>query len=202
MKIKGLYVITIETDKYSHIDIALESLKAGASIIQYREKSKPLDNMIADCIAIKKICSKHNATFIVNDYFDLAMIVSADALHLGQHDTCIEEARKKFKGIIGISVSTVEEAIKARQKGADYLGVGPIFPTPTKTDAAPAIGLEGLRKIRNATTLPLIAIGSINKDNVREIYETGADGFAVISAIANSDNVYDATKELLNINAN
>jgi thiamine-phosphate diphosphorylase len=200
MKIKGLYFITIENKQNSHVDLAKKVLNAGCKIIQYREKEKSLKDKRSDCLIIKKLCDEHNALFIVNDDAALAAYVEADGVHLGQFDENIENAKIIVPDkIIGVSASTVEEAVIAGNEGAHYLGVGPVFPTPTKSDAVPPIGLENLSAICDATDLPVIAIGGIDKNNAREVYKAGARGIAVISAVTSSGNIDKATKELLEI---
>lgn len=136
--------------------------------------------------------------FIVNDRVNVALEIGADGLHIGQSDAALKEARKLLgpESIIGVSVETVDEALGAMAGGADYLGVGPIYPTGSKADAGAPIGLEGLAAIRAAVDLPLVAIGGISKDRATEVVRAGADGIAVISAITEADNMKAAAEDL------
>ncbi len=137
----------------------------------------------------------------MNDRVDVAAAVGADGVHLGQEDIPLEAARKMLgsMAIIGVSAACVEEAIEAERGGADYLGVGPIFPTPSKDDAGEPIGLDGLKEIRRAVNIPLIAIGGINQDNLEAVMEAGADGAAVISAVAGAEDMVAAARRLAQI---
>lgn len=200
MDIKGLYVITDENESYSHIDIAKKALKAGARIIQYREKHKSIDDKAIDCSAIKKLCQKNDAILIINDYSYLAAAVEADGVHIGQDDGSIEDAKKRIPDkIVGVSVSTVEEAIEAEKNGAHYLRVGPVFLTPLKDEVVPPIGLANLKVICDNTSLPVIAIGGINTNNAGEVYKAGASGIAFIPSAKSSKDIIKTTKELLEI---
>jgi thiamine-phosphate pyrophosphorylase len=135
---------------------------------------------------------------IINDRVDVAQAVAADGVHLGQKDMPLETAKGILGDtmIIGISAESLADAIAAEKGGADYLGVSPIYTTPTKTDTAPAIGLEGLREIRRAVRLPLVGIGGLNRANAAEVIRNGADGVAVVSAIVAADNPEAAAREL------
>jgi thiamine-phosphate pyrophosphorylase len=141
---------------------------------------------------------RSGAAFIVNDHPDIAMAVEADGVHLGQDDLPVEVARKLMGGsrIIGVSTHSVEQARAAQSAGADYIGFGPIFTTRTK-DAGPRQGIEGLRQVRKAVTLPVIAIGGINSGNLDEVLKAGADGVAVISAILSAPDPYDTAREMV-----
>ena len=139
-----------------------------------------------------------SAAFIVNDHPDIAMAVEADGVHLGQDDLPVEEARKLMGGsrIIGVSTHSVEQARAAQSAGADYIGFGPIFTTKTK-DAGARQGIEGLRQVRKAVTLPVIAIGGINGGNLDEVLRAGADGVAVISAILAAPDLHKAARGMV-----
>jgi thiamine-phosphate pyrophosphorylase len=136
--------------------------------------------------------------FFVNDRVDVAMAAGADGVHLGQEDLELEAARRLAGNemAIGISATTVEEARRAEEGGADYLGVGPVYATPSKADAARPIGLEGLRTIRDAVTLPIVAIGGITETNARQVFEAGANGIAVISAVTGDADMAGAVRRL------
>jgi thiamine-phosphate pyrophosphorylase len=135
---------------------------------------------------LRKLCDDFGATLIVNDRIDIALVCDADGVHVGREDIPAEDVKKIFDGIVGVSVSDIDEALKA-EKHADYLGVGPVFPTKTKVNSGKAIGIDGLARIAKAVSIPVIAIGSINVKNVLSVLKAGADGIAVISAIANSE---------------
>ena len=163
-------------------------MEAGIKIIQYREKNTPEHEILKTAKKLKTLTKKHNALLIINDHPKIAEQISADGIHLGQTDTNIKEAKKIFKGkIIGISAKTTQEAKQAQIDGATYLGIGPIFNTPTKKDAGTGIGLETLKQIKNHTTIPIVAIGAINKTNAKQVLKAGADSVAVISAIIGKD---------------
>lgn len=194
----SVYFITSNDFGYSHEEIALQALKAGIKTIQFREKRMSALEMLETARRIRKICDEFDATFIVNDHVDIAMISRADGVHVGQDDIPPEDIRRIFDGVIGVSVNTVDEALKA-EKHADYVGAGPVFRTETKKDARKAIGLEGLRGIVNAVSIPVVAIGSINPKNVIDVLETGVNGVAVISAIASAKSPESEARKLIEI---
>jgi len=178
-----------------------EAIDGGITIFQYREKgtaAKTGAEEIQFGKQLRTICKANHIPFIVNDNIDLAMQLEADGLHLGQGDTPIIEGRKRLSASfpIGISVSTVEEAVLAEQQGASYLGVGPIFPTETKPGKEP-IGIQTIREIKAKTNIPIVAIGGISKNVVPQIKEAGAAGISVISSISQAKNSKQAAQELL-----
>ncbi len=195
---KGLYFITSSDFKYSHEKLAEMALKAGIKIIQFREKKMSSKKMVEIAKKIRRLCNDYDATFIVNDRIDIALICDADGVHLGQDDIQIEDAKMIFDGIIGISVDNVEEALKAEKGGANYIGVGPVFPTSTKKDAGDVIGIDGLKNIKKVVSIPVVAIGGINRDNILQVSKY-ADCIAVVSAIANTEDPYSSARELLEI---
>jgi thiamine-phosphate pyrophosphorylase len=136
--------------------------------------------------------------FIVNDRLDVALACGADGVHLGQDDIRASVARQLAPPlfIIGVSVGTVDEAVRAERDGADYIAVSPVFPTASKDDAGPGHGLDALRKIRNTVTIPVIAIGGISRENAQDVIAAGADGVAVISAVVGSPDITRAAREL------
>ena len=147
---------------------------------------------------LKALCAEHNALFIMNDHPDLAVASGADGLHLGQEDLPVEEARKlmPIDMILGVSVHTVEQAKAAEGGGADYIAVGSMYPTRSKEKAV-VVGPERLREVRGAVSVPLVAIGGIDKDNAGEVAAAGADGVAVISAILGAEDVVGAAREII-----
>lgn len=158
-------------------------LEEGIRWLQYRGKDTSRKVQYRDCLIIRELTLKYNATFIVNDYIDLALATSADGVHLGQEDIPIEVAKKIFpQRMIGISTHGLEEALSAQSGGADYIGYGPIFPTVTK-DAGTPKGPQSIKEIKRYVKIPLIAIGGIKAENVIPVLEQGADGVAVSSGI-------------------
>ncbi|MCX7818925.1 MAG: thiamine phosphate synthase [Kiritimatiellae bacterium] len=157
----------------------------GVSVVQIREKTLGARAFLDAARSLRRLLDSLGRPLIVNDRLDIALACGAAGVHLGQDDLPCAEARRiaGSEFLIGVSVSTPEEAIAAERDGADYLGVSPVFDTPTKTDTPPAVGLEGLQRIREATSLPLVAIGGIHPSNAAEVIRAGADGVAVVSAI-------------------
>ncbi|GAI34067.1 unnamed protein product, partial [marine sediment metagenome] len=182
----GLYAIidTKALKELSHTEIASQVIRGGARTIQLRDKRLSKRELLPIAQQLKNLCAEHKVLFIVNDYLDLALATDADGLHLGQNDLPIKVARKllPIDKILGCSTTTIDQAITAEAEGADYIAVGSIYPTLFK-ETAKVVGLERLRQIRQAVTLPLVAIGGINKDNAGEVMAAGADSVAVISAI-------------------
>jgi len=194
-------MVTTEYQEKSHIDIASAAIKGGVSIIQYREKNKTSRELFDTASKLREITYQSGVKLIINDRADIALAVGADGVHLGQDDLSLKAARDMMGQdyIIGISATNFDEAVEAAREGADYIGLGPIFPTPSKEDAAPPIGLEGLRKVAGEINIPIVAIGGITIDNVAEVVDAGADGLAVISAVAATDDMVGATRILCEI---
>ena len=198
LEIKGLHVLTDRqlVEPRSVIEVIEMVIEGGATAIQLRDKDASDEEMIALGKKILELTTCR-VPFIVNDRVNVALVIGADGVHVGQSDMPAVEVRRLIgpDKILGVSVSTVAQAIKAQKDGADYLGVGPVFPTQTKTDADPPIGLSGLADIRKAVPLPIIAIGGINKKNAGQVMQF-ADGVAVISAVLSANNPLLATREL------
>jgi thiamine-phosphate pyrophosphorylase len=181
---KGYYFITdTGLSRQGNVSDVKNALAAGVRIVQYRAKEVSTRVMLAEAAELKKHC--RDALFLVNDRVDVALAVGADGVHLGQEDLPYETARDLLgpDKIIGITVSTREEALAAVRQGADYLGVSPIFFTRTKPDAGLPTGLPLLREIRKAVSLPLAAIGGITLDNAIEVIAAGADMICAISEV-------------------
>jgi thiamine-phosphate pyrophosphorylase len=166
--------------------------------VQLREKTCSTREFIAEARAVRDFLKSRGVPLIINDRVDVALAVGADGVHLGQGDMLLAEARAILgeSKVIGISAESLRDAVEAENAGADYLGVSPIFATPTKTDTAAPLGLEGLRAIRREVRLPLVAIGGLNAGNAAAVIAAGADGVAVVSAIAAADDPGLATREL------
>lgn len=198
-----LYVITDESiaGGLSHSEIAQRAIAGGADVIQLRDKTCGCLELHKVARALRSITKKTGTIFIVNDCLDVAIACSADGVHLGQDDIRIDVARQIAPPgfIIGVSVGSVDEALKAEREGADYIAISPLFSTSSKNNAGPGHGLDRLREIRRNVTIPIIAIGGIKPGNVREVIAAGADGVAVISAVVGSKDISAAARELKNL---
>lgn len=174
-----------------------DALKGGATFVQLREKTLDEAGFLAEAIELKKICAKYNVPFVINDNVGIALAMGADGVHVGQSDMEAGAVREKLgpDKILGVSAQTVEQALLAEARGADYLGVGAVFPTASKDDAA-EVSKETLKAICEAVSIPVIAIGGITQENVGELAETGIVGAAVISAIFGQKDIKKATAEL------
>lgn len=202
-----LYAITDRrwfNDNWYTIEKAVEeAILGGATIIQLREKELDFDAFFSEAVSIKKITEKYNIPLIINDNVDIAIACDADGVHLGQEDLIgknIAEIREKFgkNKIIGISANTLEEAVKAEQSGADYLGIDTPFSTATKLDYKNA-SFEQMKKITSSVKIPCVAIGGINAKTIPLLKNTGITGVAMISAIFSEKNIKQTTEKLLNI---
>lgn len=174
-----------------------EALKGGATFIQLREKELDDEAFLAEAIEIQALCRKYNVPFVINDNVEIARKINADGVHVGQSDMeagNVREILGKDK-ILGVSAQTVAQAILAEQRGADYLGVGAVFHTGSKSDAED-VSHETLKRICAAVNIPVVAIGGIGKHNVLELKGSGICGIAVISAIFAADDIQCATAEL------
>ncbi len=174
-----------------------KALKGGATFIQLREKNLDDESFYKEAVEIQSLCKKYHVPFVINDNVDIAVKINADGVHVGQNDMEALDVRAKLGSdkIIGVSAQTVEQALLAEKHGADYLGVGAVFPTGSKDDADD-VSHETLKAICDAVNIPVIAIGGITYDNVRELSGTGIVGIAVISAIFGAGDIEKATDEL------
>lgn len=172
----------------------------GVTMIQLREKNMDHREFLDEAVRIKKVCDEKGVTFIVNDDVKTALECDAHGVHVGQSDMQAEKARKILGDdkIIGVSASTVKQALDAQNAGADYIGVGAVFPTGTKSDAD-SVSLETLREICNAVAIPVVAIGGINCDNILKLKGTGISGVAVVSAVFAAEDVQKAAHKLLTL---
>lgn len=173
------------------------AIKGGATFIQLREKTLDEAHFLEEAKEIKELCKKYQVPFVINDNVDIALAMDADGVHVGQSDMEAGAVREKLgpDKIIGVSAQTVEQALLAEQKGADYLGVGAVFPTGSKDDAV-EVSHETLKAICEAVKIPVIAIGGISTGNVMELSGSGICGIAVISAIFAKPDIEAAAKEL------
>lgn len=177
-----------------------QALNAGCSIVQYREKHKAVKEMITEAELIKDLC-EYSAIFLVNNMVDVAVAVNADGVHIGQDDITYKHARAILgeEKIIGITVHNTKEAVEAEIKGADYIGLSPIFKTATKKDAGMACGIPMIREVRKHVTIPIVVIGGIDKKNISEVIMAGADAAVAISAVVCARDVYKETLEFIKI---
>ena len=194
----GLVIIDTQALKgRSHIEVASQAIRGGAKTVQLRDKLRSKKELLPVAQQLRNLCIEHNVLFIINDYLDLALASDADGLHLGQDDLPIKVARKllPMDKILGCSTTTVDQAITAESEGADYIAAGSIYPTSSKATAK-VVGLERLLQIRQAISLPLVAIGGITKDNAAEVLAAGVDSVAVISAILQAESPEEAARQI------
>lgn len=179
-------------------EVVRESLDGGVTFVQLREKDLDEENFLAEARELKDLCAEYKVPFVINDNVDIAIAMDADGVHVGQSDMEAGQVRERLgeDKIIGVSAETVEQAILAQKAGADYLGVGAVFPTGSKDDAAD-VSHETLKAICQAVDIPVIAIGGITRDNVKELAGSGICGIAVISAIYAKKDIAAASKDLL-----
>ncbi len=195
----SVYLVT-DTDmcpRENLLDVCEKAVLGGATLIQLREKNISSRLFYEEAVALKQLCSKLNVPLLINDRLDIALASGADGVHIGQSDLPIEAVRGLLGNdrIIGVSAGCVKEAVNAEKRGADYLGVGAVFPTSTKDDAE-NVGIDMLRKVRSAVKIPIVGIGGINTENIEKLKGTGIDGVAVVSCIMASDDPKAAAAEL------
>jgi thiamine-phosphate pyrophosphorylase len=181
----------------NHVGIAEAALKGGADMIQLRDKTGSLRELLPQARAIQDLCRSHGAVFIVNDRVDLALAADADGAHVGQEDLPASRARQLLgsERILGVSTHDLGQAAAAQRAGADYIGFGPMFATGTKDTGYAPRGLDALREIRRAVSLPILAIGGISLANVGDVIAAGATAPAVISAVVGAPDVAAAAAE-------
>ena len=186
----SLYLVTDRTLSLgrSTVEVVRAAIRGGVSCVQLREKGCSTREFMDEARLLKALLVGTGVPLFINDRLEVALAVGADGVHLGQNDLAIADARRLVgnRMIIGISAESVADAVRAEAEGADYIGASPVFTTPTKTDTASPLGLDGLRAIRRAVQLPLVAIGGINADNAAQVLRAGADGLAVVSAIVSA----------------
>lgn len=177
-----------------------QAIQGGATCVQLREKELPRDEFLKLALSVKAVCADGRVPFIVNDSIEVARACGADGIHVGQDDLACEEARAVMgpDKIVGVSVHSLEDALRAQAQGADYLGVGAVFGTPTKPDAT-LVSAEDLREIGERVDIPVVAIGGLNRDTIPCLAESGVDGAAVVSAIFAAADIKASTSELRNL---
>lgn len=175
-----------------------DAIDGGVTLLQLREKDASSREFYEVAREMKELAHSRKIPLIINDRLDIALAVDADGLHIGQDDLPLPVARRLLGPgkILGYSVSNVEEAVYGEENGADYLGAGAVFATGSKELAVPPIGLDMLREIRRAVSLPVVGIGGISPDNLEEVKRTGIDGISVISAILGSEDTREAAGRL------
>lgn len=199
-KVKGLYVIL--DDQFlkgrNMVDLAYSIVVGGASVIQIRDKKGDKGDILDNVLRIREICESHGALLIVNDHVDLAVASHAHGVHLGQHDLPIDVSRQILLPgqLIGTSNALLNEASESIKMGADYIAVGAIFPTKTKNNTRPA-GLTTLSSISNISSVPVVAIGGIDKTNARQVVNAGADSVCVVSAVLGAEDPESAAREIV-----
>lgn len=198
-RLSGLYLVldTQALKGRDAVEVAARAIRGGAKVIQLRDKQLMRGEVLEIARRLKEICAEKGVLFIVNDYLDIALAAGADGLHLGQEDLPLAEARRllPIDSLVGCSITSLSQAVRAQAGGADYVAVGSIYPTLSK-EKFKLVGLETLRRVRSRVSLPLIAIGGIDHTNVKEVMKAGATGVAVISAVLGADDVEEATRRL------
>ncbi|WP_147535339.1 thiamine phosphate synthase [Bacillus marasmi] len=182
-------------------EVVAEAISGGVTLFQFREKGNGAltgSEKKALAIELQQICQAHNVPFLINDDVDLALELDADGVHIGQEDESVESVRARIGDkILGVSAHTIEEAELAISQGADYLGIGPVYPTKTKEDAREAAGFTLIQELRNmGNPIPIVGIGGINRENCAAVVAAGANGVSVISAISNAPNVTEAAQQI------
>lgn len=183
-------------DFYKSIE---DALRAGIKTIQLREKDALGKEFLEKAIKLKELTMKYNALLFINDRIDIALLVEADGVHVGQKDIPASEVKKLIgdKMLLGVSANTIAQAREAKEAGADYIGVGAVFNTDTKVDAD-SVAHEMISSIQNEVDIPIVAIGGIKLDNVEQLYPYNLEGYAVISAILGSEDIYTESLKWLN----
>ena len=177
-----------------------QAIIGGCTLVQLREKDCSSLDFYNTAVKVKEITDKYNVPLLINDRLDIALAVDAAGVHVGQSDLPATVVRKIIgeDKIIGVSTGTLEQALKAQQDGADYIGVGAMYATGTKKDANPT-SMEELKKIRESVSLPIVVIGGISKERIKDFDGMGIDGLAIVSAIIAQKDIVKATRELKNM---
>lgn len=198
----SLYLCTNSemNNNYLLEDCVEQAINGGISIVQVREKNKSYNEFLKIATSIKKITDIYKVPLIINDNIEIAKEINADGIHIGQNDISCSQARKLIgtEKIIGVTVSNIKEATKAIEDGANYLGVGAIFKSTTKSDAT-VVGIDELKKICQISTIPVVVIGGINKDTIPLLKDIKIDGYAMIRPILSTDDITKSVEELRNL---
>lgn len=200
MAIEGLYLVTDRAlcMGRSLTEIVAAAVAGGVSMVQLREKQISSRDFVELARAVKRVLEPSGVPLIINDRMDIAMIVEAEGLHIGQSDISYADARRIMgkDAIIGLSVENINQALECRDWGVDYVGASPVFGTPTKIDTASELGLEGLHEVKQLVDCPVVAIGGINGGNIADVVRAGADSVAVVSAICSAVDPRKAASDL------
>lgn len=182
-------------------EVVSEAVAGGVTIVQLREKDAPTGEFVQLAMRLKEMLRPFGVPLIINDRVDVALAVDAEGVHIGQSDMPYEIARKLLghDKIIGLSVESMDDVLRANELDVDYIGISPVYGTPTKTDTAEPFGLEGLRKAVSMSVHPTVAIGGMNASTIGEVISSDVDGVAVVSAICSASSPRDAASELLQI---
>ena len=197
----SLYLVTDKSDDVEKfLNTIEEAIKGGTTVVQIREKTAETLDFYNLALKVKEITTKYDIPLIINDRVDVALAIDADGVHVGQSDMPCDITRKLIGDdkILGVSAATIEEAKKAQNDGADYIGTGAVFPTQTKDDA-PSITKQDLKEIVDSIDIPVVAIGGITLENACELKDTGIKGLSVVSAIMSSENPEKSSQDLLKI---
>ena len=197
----SLYLVTDKSDDVEKfLNTIEEAIKGGVTVVQIREKTAETLDFYNLALQVKEITTKYNVPLIINDRVDVALAIDADGVHVGQSDMPCDVTRKLIgeDKILGVSAATIDEARKAEEDGADYIGTGAVFPTATKDDA-PSITKQDLKDVVDSISIPVVAIGGITLENASQLKDTGIAGLSVVSAIMSAENPKKASQDLLNI---
>lgn len=197
-----LYLVTdrkLFADNQGLLKAVEESLKGGLKAVQLREKDLGIRELLGMAYSLRELTGRYGAALFINDRVDVAVAVEADGVHLGQESIPAYAARKASKGglIVGVSAHSLTEALEAEKDGADFITLGPIFHTPSKAACGEPLGLDALKNVCAAVSLPVFAIGGVKSENLKEVRICGAKGVAIISAILCSDNIKQTTENFL-----
>ena len=199
LKLGALYVITDPSAQKgrTHLEVLSLALEGGADVVQLRDKSASNEGLIAVGKQLKPLCKKYGALLIVNDRFDVAEAIGADGVHIGQSDLPVSVAKTLLGGkrFLGISTHSLDQALEAEEGGADYIGVGPIFQTPTKPDYPP-VGPQLIEEVYKRIRIPFVAIGGIDPSTLDTVLDAGAKSVAVVRAVVAQEDIRGAAKQL------
>ncbi len=191
-----LYVVSADAPPEIQANVLRDALDGGAGLVQLRNKAAAPSDLLEPARLVAAHARARGALFIVNDHLALAIEARADGVHLGQHDLSVEAARSSWSGLVGRSTHSLDEALEAQRQGVDYVGVGPVYATPTKP-GRPAVGLELLEVVRGVISIPWFAIGGIDSSNLEDVLAAGAARVAVVRAVCEAPEPVAATRALL-----
>ena len=203
MKEFRLYAITGEEFHPGKelVDVMEQAILGGVDIVQLRDKKSSKIDVLKKARKLREVTKKHGVTFIVNDHIDVALAVGADGIHVGQDDLPLDEVRRIVGPdmVIGISTHQIDEAIQAEKGGADYIGVGPIFPTNSKEDVVDPVTTSYIQQIEAEISIPYVAIGGIKRHNLKQVMDAGAKRVCMITEIVEADDVKARCEEIINL---